>query len=342
MIRALVLLLLPVVAQADVVRIATYNTELSRKGPGLLLRDIQRGDPQVQAVVDVLTSVRPDIVALQGIDWDIDALALTALAGALREAGLDYPYLFTAQPNSGLETDLDLDGDGKTHGPGDAQGWGLFTGHGGMAVLSRYEILNDDAQMFETLLWQQLPGAELPVSDGKPYPSRQAHDAQRLSSTGHWIVPINTPLGRLNLMTFHATPPVFDGAEDRNGLRNRDEIRFWSVLMDGGLGPAPSAPFVIAGDANLDPQHSDGRTEAIAALLSDSRLQDPQPKSPLGEIATVHWKAVGALRVDYVLPSADLQVVDAGIFWPHPDDERRDSAEQASRHRLVWVDVTAR
>ncbi len=340
MIRALILLLLPIAAQADVVRIASFNTELSRKGPGLLLRDIQRDEAQVRAVVDVLVATGPDIVALQGIDWDMNAMALSALAENLREAGLDYPYQFIAQPNTGLDSGLDLDGDGRTQGPGDSHGWGLFTGHSGLAVLSRYEIALSEVRNFSDLLWRDLPGAELPVAEGAPYPSEQAQAAQRLSSTGHWVVPINTPSGRLNLMTFHATPPVFDGPEDRNGLRNRDEIRLWSVLMDGGIGPAPTDPFVIAGDANLDPNHSDGRRATIANLLSDPRLQDPQPKSPAGDSATVHWKAVGELRVDYVLPSADLKVVDAGVFWPAPGDAKRDSAERASRHRLVWVDVS--
>ncbi len=339
MIRALILLMLPLAAQAETVRVATYNTELSRKGPGLLLRDIQRDDEQVQAVVDVLVRVQPDILALQGIDWDMDGLALTALADALRAEGLDYPHIFAAQPNTGIDSGLDLDGDGRTQGPGDSQGWGLFTGHGGLAVLSRYKIAQYEAQDFAPLLWSELPGAELPVVNGAPYPSAQAQAVQRLSSTGHWVIPVNTPFGRLNLMTFHATPPVFDGPEDRNGLRNRDEIRFWSLLLDGRLGPAPEGPFVIAGDANLDPGKSDGRTETIAALLSDPRLQDPQPKTAEGDAATVNWKAVGELRVDYVLPSADLQVIKSGVFWPNPEDPMRETAQRASRHRLVWVDV---
>lgn len=342
MIRALILLLLPFAAQADVVRVATFNTELSRKGPGILLRDIKREDPQVQAVVDVLTATQPDIVALQGMDWDLNQRALAALSDRLREAGLDYSYSFSAQPNSGLETNLDLDGDGRTQGPGDAQGWGRFTGQGGLAVLSRHKILGSEVQDFATLLWRDLPGARLPELNGKPYPSEQAQKVQRLSSTSHWITPIQTPGGRLNLMTFHASPPVFDGPEDRNGMRNRDEIRFWSVLLNGDLGSAPSNRFVIAADANLDPDHGDGHKAAIRDLLANPRIQDPQPADPSGTMTTVHWKAVGDMRVDYVLPSSDLTVVDAGVFWPDSDSALRASAENASRHRLVWVDIQIR
>ena len=56
---------------ADPLRIASFNTELSRTGPGLLLQDLARGDdPQLIAVLEVITKIDPDIIALQGIDWD--------------------------------------------------------------------------------------------------------------------------------------------------------------------------------------------------------------------------------------------------------------------------------
>lgn len=339
MIRILVLLLLPVLAQAETVRVATYNTELSRDGPGLLLRDIRREDAQVMAVVDVVVAAHPDIIALQGIDWDLDGLTLSALADRLRENGVDYPYQFANQPNSGLETELDLDGDGRTHGPGDAQGWGRFTGQNGLAVLSRYPIAMQEAQDFSTVLWRELPGAELPVTDAGPYPSEQAQSIQRLSSVAHWVLPIDTPVGPLDLMTFHAAPPVFDGPEDRNGLRNKDELRLWSAVLDGKLGPGRKGPFVIAGDANLDPTRGDGRKEAILELLADQRLQDPKPADPNGKLTTVVWKSVGPMRVDYVLPSTHWTVVEAGVYWPAAGTKERETAESASRHRLVWVDL---
>ena len=110
------------------IRVATFNTELFRKGPGLLLRDIHRGeDEQIHAVLEVIVAAAPDVLALQGIDWDLDGAALTAFAQALRAKGLDLPHRFAARPNSGMATDLDLDGDGRRGGPGDAQGFGNFT-----------------------------------------------------------------------------------------------------------------------------------------------------------------------------------------------------------------------
>jgi endonuclease/exonuclease/phosphatase family protein len=350
---AFALILLSFPAYADTLRVASFNVELSRDGPGLLLRDIRRGeDAQIAAVVQVIARTAPDILAVQGFDWDYDGAALAAFVDLLRDGGVDYPYTYAPQPNSGRASDLDLDGDGRTGGPGDAQGFGAFSGRGGMAVLSRFAILSDQARDYSALLWRDLPGALLPSHpDGTPFPSPEAREIQRLSSTGHWVVPIRLPDGtKLSLLTFQAGPPVFDGPEDRNGRRNHDEIMFWRKLLDGEFPPPPTERFVLAGGANLDPDDSDGRRVAIRTLLNDQRLQDPQPRSTGaaqagdqghdGENAldTVDWPRVGRLRVDYVLPSANLQVAGAGVYWPAPGTDGREAALTASRHRLVWVD----
>lgn len=326
---------------ADTLRVASFNTELMRKGPGLLLRDLRRDeDPQITAVVAVIAAADPDVIALQGVDWDFDGLALAALADHLVQAGSRYPFTFSARPNSGLTTDLDLDGDGRTNGAADAQGFGLFTGHGGLAVLSKHPIDRDHVQDFSDLLWRDLPQALLPTHpDGRPFPSKQAQAIQRLSNTNHWVVPIELPDGkRLHLMTFQASPPVFDGDEDRNGRRNHDQLRFWRLYLDEMFGPAPSSAFVIAGGANLDPDTGEGRREAIRNLLSDPRLQDPRPTTEAGDLHTVFWPDVGRMRVDYVLPSSDWTVTGSGVVWPLSPDDQSD-VSRASRHRLVWVDL---
>jgi len=305
------------------------------------------------------------VLLLTGFDWDLDGLALAALAEALATAGTNYPHRFAPRPNSGLMTDVDLDGDGRFGGPRDAQGFGRFTGEGAMALLSRWPIDKGAVRDFSGLLWQDLPGAKLPVRDGKPFPSPRAQSVQRLSSVGHWGVPVAVPGGPVWVLGFHATPPVFDGAEDRNGLRNRDEAALWLRWLDGTLAPPPPpGPLVLMGDANLDPVDGDGLPGALNALLNHDRLYDPKPASTGGAEAarrqgganadhagdptldTVDWpdasdsgrNAPGNLRVDYVLPSRDLTVRDAGVYWPE-DPTALAQADAASRHRLVWVDV---
>jgi len=336
-------------AVADTLRIATYHTELSRKGPGLLLRDIEKGDDaQVLAVAQVVAAVAPDILVLQGVDWDLRLRTLRALRDAIDRAGWRFDHLFALRPNSGMASGLDLDGDGRLGEPEDAQGFGRFAGARGMAILSRYPFEVDKARDFSTLLWADLPGAILPAD--MPDDVRAA---QRLSRVGHWVVPLRVAGARFHLLVFHATPPVFDGPEDRNGRRNHDEIAFWLRYLDGAFGPPPGARFVLLGDANLDPVDGDGRKGAIRSLLADPRLQDPAPRRPgpvLPEPGHQHGDAAldtatwpppgpGNRRVSYVLPSADLTVTDAGVFWPPEDDPHSHIVAQASRHRLVWVDI---
>lgn len=332
----------------------------------MLLRDIRKGNvPKINQITKIIAHVDPDIILLTGIDYDFYNVTLEAFADLLEAMGAPYPYQFARRPNTGLSTGLDMDGDGKINTARDAQGYGRFAGQAGMAILSRYPIDSDRVQDFSALLWLDLPNAHLPSVDGQPFPSDKALKMQRLSSNAHWVVPVVIAETRLNLMAFHPTPPVYDGPEDRNGLRNGDEIALWSTYLNGGLGMKPDgAPFVILGDANLDPYDGQGRHEAIHALISHPLVQDVQPRS-LGAVAamknqggvnetqqsdpaldTVDWKDArgpGNLRVDYVLPSVGLDVTNAGVFWPTPDDPDfallRADGKDASRHRLVWIDV---
>jgi hypothetical protein len=339
--------------RGDTLRIATFHAELERKGPGLLLRDILRGeDRQVAAVAAVVARVDPDILLLQGVDYDHGLVTLRALRDVIAQSGADYPHLFALRPNTGMPTGHDMDGDGRRGRARDRQGFGLFSGQGGMALLSRHPVLAAQAQDFSGLLWHDLPGALLPETDGRPFPSADARAALRLASVAHWVVPVEVPQGRLHLLAFHAAPPVFDGPEDRNGRRNHDQLRFWRLFLDGRFGPAPGERFVLLGDANLDPVDGAGRKGAIRALLADPRLQDPRPARPAParqsagqagdpRLDTVAWPTPdpGHLRVSYVLPSADLRVIDAGVHWPSEGAPGAAAAGAASRHRVVWVDV---
>lgn len=310
----------------------------------------------------MIASARPDVVLLTGFDWDHDLIALAAYATALTAKGMPYPYRFALRPNTGWMTEVDLDGDGRLRGPGDAQGYGTFAGEGGMAILSRLPIDDAAARDFSQVLWRDLPGSLVNAAGL----SDEAKALQRLSTTAHWDVPVKLPDQRtLHLLAFYASPPVFDGPEDRNGRRNHDEAAFWLHYLDGALDvPTPAAPFVILGDVNLDPADGDGRRAAIARLLADPRLQDTRPSSPGGAAAaaqggpndehkgdpsldTADWPEFNAetgargaanLRVDYVLPSSDLRVTASGVWWP-AEGQPGASDAAASRHRLVWVDV---
>ena len=115
---------------------------------------------------------------------------------------------------------------------------------------------------------------------------------------------------------------------------------------------------MIAGDLNNDPVDGDGHHDAILELLEHPRvLRMATPRSAGGEDKSREYAAagiekrgapahvtgdfgprVGALRLDYVLPSTGFAPAGSGVFWPAPGDADTGIAD-ASDHHLVWVDL---
>ncbi|MEM0948722.1 MAG: endonuclease/exonuclease/phosphatase family protein [Pseudomonadota bacterium] len=318
-----------------------------------MLRDVLAAEsPDIVAASTLIAQARADVIVLQGMDYDLGMVALGAFRDRVSKSGMTYPHMFSARPNSGLPLGLDVDGDGRPDGPRDTQGYGRFGGAGGMAVLSRWPITLDvDLTEF---LWRDLPDGLIATDD-------PAHDIQRLSSVAHWVLDV-APEGQrpMKLMTFHATPPVFDGPEDRNGRRNHDEAALWLRLLDGSLEvPPPQSRFVVLGDFNMDPADGDGRSAALLSLLAHPELQDVAPQSQHARDAaltdggtntthrgdpahdTANWRddpGPGNLRVDYVLPSNDWDVTGSGVLWSEAVDGDFDD-QPVLRHGLVWVDL---
>lgn len=360
-------------AWTKTLRIAAYDVALTRSGPGVLLHDLA-GEPDeaLRAVIAVITHVRPEVILLNRIDYDYRGRALDAFRDLLRAGpdGIDYPHAFLAPVNSGVPIGFDLDDDGRLADWDDNFGFGKFPGHGGMAILSQLPIDAEAARTFQTLLWRDLPGAGLPQRPGgAPFPSAEAQEVMRLSSTTHWDVPIILDDGtRLHLLASQPTPPLFDGEEKMNQRRNFDEIGFWAQYLDGTAftddqgrtGAAADAPLVVLGDLNADPFDGAGRHEGIAALLAHPALRDPEPQSAGAAVAaraqggantrhkgpaardTADWRDTGGpgnLRVDYVLPARPLRIKGAGVFWPAPGEPLAKIVAAGPPHRLVWVDL---
>jgi hypothetical protein len=192
-----------------------------------------------------------------------------------------------------------------------------------------------------------------------------------LSSKSHWDVPVQVGKRTVHVLASHPTPPTFDGPEDRNGLRNADEIAFWrqyvqpgkaaDALYDdkgkrGGLGGGER--FVILGDQNSDPLDGDSLPGAAQQILTAHRVIDSAPGSdgaveaaqlqggpnlthrgdPRLDTADFGEPVPGNLRVDYVLPSKPMDVVGSGVFWPVKADPLA-RLNDASDHHTTWVDL---
>ena len=365
------------------VRFATFNIAHHRKRSGELAKLLSDGrNRKTQQVAEIIQIVRPDVILVNEFDFEPSRAAekhfLSSYLAVPQNdhSPIKYTHVYSDAVNTGVDSNHDLNNDGKMGGAADCFGYGDHPGQYGMLVLSKFPIDKEQVRTFRTFLWKDMPNAQLPVDPKTlhPYYSKEKLGAFRLSSKSHWDIPIQIGQHTIHLLASHPTPPVFDGPEDRNGKRNHDEIRLFADYVDphtsgyiyddagrsGGL--SADAKFVIAGDLNADPHDGDSSQSAIRQLLDHSRIDATKtPMSAGGQEQSEKQRGAneshqgppshdtadfgdrgrgsGNLRVDYVLPSKSLLTKNSGVFWPTSDrDEFR--LINASDHRLVWIDVS--
>ncbi len=361
------------------VRVAVFNISMSDPHPGKIHQRLkQKDEPRFTKLSAIIQHVRPDVLLLCEFDHpgeggDDGALALFC-AEYLEvpqhgQAPITYPYRYAPPTNTGLATNVDIDGDGEITLPNDAQGFGEYHGHFGFVLLSRYPINTREIRSWQQFLWQDLPDHLMP----KGYYPEAAQAALRLSSKNHLDIPVEIHGQALHLLCCHPTPPVFDGEEKRNARRNHDELVLMRAIIEnsdflrddqgnaGGL--SVGSDFVVMGDLNADMMDGDGMKSAIRQLLLHPKVHRSvasgrmTPKSLGGrfyrpwqprEGRASEWTHLSGLRLDYVLPSASLDVLQSGVFWPDKkdplrglitDETGRDRPQAGSDHRLVWVDI---
>jgi hypothetical protein len=363
--------------------VATFNVSMEARnyldqenaddlalGPQLLIEHLADGKhPQIRNIAEIIQRTRPSIILLNEFDFiDNPKQGIRAFINNYLNKSqngstpIDYPYVFYAPSNTGLPTTFDLENNGTSERFGaDAQGFGLYTGHYGMVLLSQYPIINEDIRTFQRFLWSDMPGALIPtdVETGQPFYNKWAWENLRLSSKSHWDIPINVNGDVIRVLASHPTPPVFDGPEDRNGKRNHDEIRFWLdyitpekgayIYDDRGVygGLSQDASFVILGDQNASPDRVNDTKPVISELLASAQVNNQftpkseagknnRPDNNYGQYHTASWGA----RADYVIPSKHFTVIKGGVFWPNVGDDLyrlvKDRAS-SSDHRLVWL-----
>ena len=371
---------------------------------------------QAHNVAEIIQRTRPDVLLVNEFDFDdagvpgssstMKPLGYSSEAARLFQnnflsaghgggatgrtevAPLDYAYRYTPTTNTGIPSGFDLDNSGSVGGGNDAFGFGNYAGQYGMTIYSKYEITG--VRTFQNFLWKDMPNNLLTndpsvgASNLANYYSPDEIAALRLSSKTHVDLTLNIEGQEVHFLTAHPTPPVFDGAEDRNGKRNSDEIRFWAdyiagadyIYDDAGQtgGLSEGSLFVIAGDYNADPNDGDSDPNAIRQLLesglinnalvptstggveaatsptNNGNANDSHGTPPEQDTADFNDAGPGNLRVDYVLPAVDLELVDAGVFWPTSDDSNFElvgtfrnpdlyNNYASSDHKLVWADV---
>ena len=366
--------------QAAELTFATFNVSMEAQNylpqgelgdNTVLAKQLEDGkNPQIQNIAAIIQRVKPDIILLNEFDYiaDPEQGVKAFIQHYLNQAqqgsdSIDYPYFYYNTVNTGQPSPYDLDNDGVASGIGsDAWGFGFYPGQYGMVLLSKYPINTANIRTFQHFKWKDMPGF-LPTlkADGSPWYSQDAWNDFPLSSKSHWDVPVMVNDQTIHILVSHPTPPVFDGAENRNGIRNHDEIRFWADYLSkdanqyiyddkgqkGGL--VADARFVLLGDQNssIDGE-GNAITSGIASLVNHPRVNNsmpPQskggaehtPDNPKAAFHTAAWR----MRADYVLPSkTGFKLIASGVFWPEKSSPLYPlvgSRNASSDHRLVWL-----
>jgi endonuclease/exonuclease/phosphatase family metal-dependent hydrolase len=376
-------------AQSTQLKIATFNVSMEalnyvpqqsdktvEASSQTLRKALESNHQQIRNIAEIIQRVNPDIILLNEFDnQENDGTNQhQSLKTFIKEyinknqndqSGVIYPYFYQGQVNTGVNSGVDLDGNGKKGElPGDGFGYGHFSGHFGMALLSKYPIDEAKIRTFQLFKWRDMPNAQQPIDPetSKPWFSKEAWQSMRLSSKSHWDIPVEVNGKIIHILASHPTPPIFDGPEDRNGKRNHDEIRFWADYIStekseyiyddkGSMGGMKSdQPFVILGDLNASNVDGDAMHSGISSLLNNKKIQDAMPKSKGAKLHTpeninaLHHTAFWRMRADYVLPSVlGFKIANSGVFWPTEKESTfrliKDRSA-SSDHRMVWLDLT--
>jgi hypothetical protein len=293
-----------------------------------------------------------------------------------------YRYLPTgrASPfNTGVPNGHDLDGNGHTGDPGDAYGFGQFPGQYGMLLFSKFPIKTDEVRTFQQFRWRDMPENLLPREFYSPEEidelrlSSKSHWDIPIDVYGHTLhVLASHPTppvfdgpedrnGRRNFDEIrfwrdYVTPGsasyIYDDAEFAKAGGKRPP------KPKGGL--PTGASFVVMGDQNADPTKGGSRPRAINQLLDSPRVNATvTPRGTGGAQATppvagdeavprdsgqdtAAFGDSGNLRVDYVLPSSDIEIASGRVYW-FADDEPlfplMTHGGFPSDHRAVYIDV---
>jgi len=372
--------LLPAVSHAETIRVATYNIQDVRTSD--LLADSQ---PRLRQIAEDIHAIDADVLLLNEIAYD--KIGYPGVPNNQHTSGLNadrFVKRYLKQPayntiilesNTGIPSCHDLDNSGtaittppaqntrsadssfpkltvdqRAYG-NDSQGFGIFPGQYSMALLvsPKFEIIRENIRIYRLFKWSDLPDVRPPKkADGTAWYGTQAWEEIRLPSKTLADIPVRTPSGAIiHFVVSHPTPPGFDGAEKRNRIRNRDEIRLLRAFMDneswlvddngqkGGLQPGAHA--IILGDLNADPTDGPSLKKTIAHLLTSPVLAPDRPPTSDVKINKLDpWDTARfGLRVDYILPTKNLTITQSGIWRM----QKNDTTTPPSDHFPVWADI---
>lgn len=355
------------------IRVGTVRAGMTGSTEEDLLEDLRSGVfPPAQSLAEAAQLNRPDVLLVTGITSDGDEEIAEALrskyleVGQNGQEGLDYPYVYAGPSNSGNESGADLDGDGVVGGPGDAIGYGDHPGQHGMIMFSSYPIEQNGIRTFQDFLWEDLPDG----AAGSSEHSELERSVMRLTSAAFWDVPLTVDAGAGSERTVNIVASSIARPQDPADVdadRGDDERRMIADYLageawyltddDGDPATGTGSEFVYMGEPATQYDLPGSASGDMAELLDSQAVQDPEPEAVTQE--PLSSRSVGSggsqsratrtvddgmdVRSAFILPGADMDIGESGVFWPaegeYGADLVRPGSDQAISDRLVWLDI---
>ena len=277
-------------------------------------KDLAERLMQIRNIAAIIQKNRPDVLLINEFNNDGNgseetmklfqdnylkhSQSLNGPDGGDMQEPIEYPYYESYATNTGLQSGMDLDNDGKTdtNSPDDAYGFGYYHGHYAFGLMSKYEIDKANTRTFQNFLWKDMRDendklVEIPkiTTDKKPDGTKyklpdkmnigdnwytdEEWAKLRLSSKNHVDVPLKVGGQTIHLLLSHPTPPAFDTVTEKNRIRNGHEILFWKHYIEnkdwiyddngkkGGI-DGKNEKFIIMGDLNADNFDSENNPKA--------------------------------------------------------------------------------
>ncbi|MFC2074838.1 HAD-IIIA family hydrolase [Bdellovibrionota bacterium] len=306
-------------------------------------------DEQVDAAIDVLIGLNPDLLSINELQYDLPFVPTThqpdttgenvkrilerVLINPENEIA-NWSWTF-AEANTGKNAKkIDEENgddyysnpsDWKARANADLVNFGIFPGQYSTGFATHYPIT--ERKIFTTLTWKEwnpeIDFSNFRLSNGTPLPEEMEFFDKNFN---HTVVNFNGT--DINIITFH-TVPAFGFGNDYtpNFVRNRDQLEFLERYL-AKLGP--DAPFVAVGDLNVDRTSDNPGAVVINRFFSNPTTINWMPRNwdPAFEGEYITYLSDGVdlgegyrSQLDYFIISKHFKILTGEVSAPRSEFE---------------------
>lgn len=320
------------------IRVVHYNIK------ELTTEKLQKGNPQLEAVNEILAEEKMDILSVNEVQFDLPGVPqkknlshgenLKRLAIYL---GLEKQLIHQsfAPANTGKRAKRKANGE-YYQNPGDPEArknsdpdsFGLFPGQYSTGLLSRFAIKKE--VIISDLKWQAaFPDRNLKGFRGGDEKALNPDIALFDKNFSHLILDAHGK--ELHVILLHAVPAYhFGNKASPNYARNADQLRFLEWYLTGstdkdlnhlGIRPLPSdARFIAMGDWNVEYQHKENEGAKVLRRLMQ-KIKFHVKKPTFTNEGWGYGKTPFRLTLDYIAYGGRLKLSHGETIYPSFDME---------------------